>query len=282
MRLLIGALVGTLIASLAATSAAAQDNPAIDNFNTAQFNGCYSGRDIGALTRVSNPLLLLGSLTYVGTVLGDNGQTTQGWVREPLSLPIITAETTSPDQATCTVKFETVSGGSINFLGLSVNASSGDVYEATVRLISRQTIAPVAEGDLSVTAWRSTRYRDQLRSIISSVSPTINDFYLFDNISIYIVDVKRYRRRGANPFLGFGFFSSGINYDRVDDFKGTKLIVTGDTVSLTRLSFGIPQVQVTTAQLTMPTQVPADSIVQTLTSGQATSVRNSLVALPRF
>lgn len=282
MRLSTGALIGALTTLLTVTSVAAQDNPAIDNFNTAEFSSCYNGRDIGALTRVSNPLLLLGSLTYVGTVLGDNGQTTQGWVREPLSLPIITAETISPDQATCTVKFETVAGGSINFLGLSVNATAGDVYEATVRLISRQTIAPVAEGNVSVTAWRSTRYRDQLRSVISSVSPAVNDFYLFDNISIYIVDVKRYRRRQSGGILGFGFFSSGINYDRVDDFKGTKLIVTGDTVSLTRLSFGIPQVPVTTAQLTVPSQVPADSIVQTLTSGQATSVRNSLVALPRL
>lgn len=272
-------VIGALMAAFVAMPVLAQDNPSIDNFNAARFTGCYSGRDIGALTRVSNPLLLLGSLTYVGPVMGDNGQTSQGWVREPLSLPIVTAETTSPDQATCTVKFETVAGGSISFLGLSVNASAGDVYEATVRLISRQTIAPVAEGAVSVSAWRSTRYRDQFRSIVSSVSPTIRDFYLFDNISIYIVDVKRYRRRNGGGILNFGLFSGGVNYDRVDDFNGTKLIVTGDTVSLTRQSFGIPEMLVADTQLAAPEPVSTDRVVQTLTAGQAASVRNNLIAV---
>lgn len=262
----------------AASTVVAQDNPAVDNFDARRFASCYSGRDIGALTRVSNPLLLLGSLTYVGPVMGESGASATGWVREPMSLPITTSESTSPDTATCTVKFETVTGGNVSFLGFSTNASAGDVYEATVRLISRQAIAPVAEGNANVSAWRSSRYRDQFRSVISSAAPDITTFYLFDNISIYLLDVKRYQRRAAGGFLNFGLFSGGVNYDRVDNFSGSKLIITGDPVVLTRASYNLPVLPPTVTVTSQP--VTGDRAIQALTAGELNSIRSGLLSLP--
>ncbi len=265
------ALATTL--SFGSNAVAQSDNAAIDNFDPTRFSSCYQGEDLGRMTKVSNPLLLVGSIAYLGPVMTTTGVAATGWLREPLALPVVTADSTSPDVATCSVKFEVTASGNLSFLGFSTNATRGDVYEAKVRLISRQSIAFVPENGSSVTAWHSARYREQFRTVVSAIPSTTDTFYLFDNISIYLLEVTRYQRRSTGGIAAFGLFSGGINYDRVDNFSGTKIIVTGDPVGLYRANYA----STSTPQLTTPAvPVTNNRVINVLRAGDVAGLQSAL------
>ena len=95
---------------------------AISPFSKDLFTGCVQGRDIGLLTKSSNPILLLGSVVYTGKVLNDDGTVGSGLVRIPLPLPLVTSDAGSPDISTCEHNFQTSADGNVSFLGFSLRA----------------------------------------------------------------------------------------------------------------------------------------------------------------
>lgn len=261
-------------AALISSSAQAQNNPAINDFNATSFDDCVMGRDIGKLTGVSNPMLLLGSLAYIGKVMKYDGSLGDGWVRQTMSLPIVTAESVTPDVTTCTKRFETTADGSINVLGLSIGANRADVYNVTVRLIARQSVSPVPVGTTLVPPWYSERYRPAFETVMKSAPNTVVDFFVFDNISIYLLEVQKFQRINSGLSGAIGLITGGGTYKKLEDFKGVKLIVTGDAVHLNKTSYSaaVPVQAAIPAVVAQPAQA-----VQVLSPAEATNVRSRVV-----
>lgn len=266
----------TLVAALAATIAApayAQNlNDNIADYRADLFQNCYAGRDIGALTRVSNPLQLLGAIAYIGPVMGPDGTTTQGWTRETLALPILAAEAIDPDNTTCTYEFEATSDGNVSVLGFTFGAERANLYRVNVRLIARQYLATVAEDGQQVKPWRSAIHKNQILAVLGGADSTVENFFLFDNISIYLLEVERFRKAGFGVGGTLSLFSGGANYKRVESFKGTRLIVTGDPVVLKRSTY----VATTPAIAASP---PATTMVQALGAVDAQQLATSIAAV---
>lgn len=218
-------------------STAARADVNIKEYSENLFQGCVSGDDIGVLTGVSNPLLLLGSMVYSGNVLTPQGPK-PGLVRQPLALPLITSDAASPDISTCEHNFSVKNDGNLTFLGFSLSASKSDIYKVRVRLVSRQKVAPVAQNGALVQPWFSDTWKPMFKQVVDSADSNVSNFYIFDNISIYLLDVEKYKKVNGGLAGVFGINLGGANYAKDDSFKGTKLIVTGDTVPLSRNMFG--------------------------------------------
>ncbi|MES3097270.1 hypothetical protein [Sphingomonas aerolata] len=256
-----------LVAASFSVQARAQNNPKVEDFNATSFDECITGRDIGKLTGVSNPMLLLGSITYVGKVIKSDGTIGAGWVRQPLSLPVITSEDVSPDVATCSKKFEAAKTGSIGVLGLTLNADSTDVYSVTVRLITRQKLAMIPRGAISMQAWLSDTYRPNFQAVVNSTPKEVEDFFIFDNISVYLLEVQKFKRVNGGLTGAFGIFTGGISYKREEDFRGVRIIVTGDTVNLHRSNYAPDPVPV----VAPPVVAGATQVLRTLAPAEATA-----------
>ncbi len=240
----------------------------VQPFSQDLFAGCVAGQDIGALTEVSNPLLLLGSIVYSGKVLSTTG-VKDGLVRQSLPLPIISTDAGSPDVSTCEHNFSVNADANLSFLGFALGANKNDVYKVRVRLVARQKVAPVVQGGSSVQPWYSTLWRAQFKQVIDSAATGVNDFFIFDNISIYLMDVEKYKKVGGGLSGAFGLVTGGTSYARDDSFKGTKLIVTGDTVHLTRTMFG----PAPTITVSIPSETQA---IRTLSAPDASALQASL------
>jgi hypothetical protein len=234
-------LCAALIAATSATAAQAQSlNNNVPDFQSSMFQNCTTGTNIGDVTKVSNPMLLLGSLLYFGTQTDLTGATSTGLIREPLALPIISSDATSPDQVTCNFAFEATGSTSLSIPGLSISAERGDVYKGSVRLVLRQNIATVPESGYNVQAWKSAKYREMFRSAIAFTPSTISEFKLVDNISVYIITAERYKRDNAGIAGAIGILGTSLKYKRDESFAGTKVIVTGDVVTLLRNNYTSP------------------------------------------
>lgn len=267
----------TILASavaLAAASAASAEVK-IDPFKEDLFKGCVQGDDIGAMTKVSNPILLLGSVVHTGKVLNGQGQIVDGLVRKPLALPLITTDSASPDVSTCEHNFKVSADGNISFLGFGLNASKSDIYKVKVRLVARQKLAPVPEQGAQVQPWLSTVYKPQFTSVVSGTPAAVKDFFIFDNISIYLLDVEKYRKVGGGLTGVFGVVTGGANYAKDEDFKGTKIIVTGDTVPLTR------EMYATTAPVVIAQLPRSDQALMTFSVSDEAEVRSALMEASR-
>ncbi|MBV2149157.1 hypothetical protein KRZ98_12790 [Sphingobium sp. AS12] len=251
-------------------SVPARADVAISAFSKDLFTGCVQGRDIGSLTKSSNPILLLGSVVYTGKVLNDDGTIGSGLVRVPLPLPLITSDAGSPDISTCEHNFQTSADGSISFLGFSLNAAKSDIYKVSVKLVTRQRLAPIAQSGANVQPWFADLYQNQFKQILQSADAAVTDFFLFDNISIYLLQVERYKKANGGLAGAFGAVVGGGSYSRDESFKGTKLIVTGDPVPLTRTMF---KANAPLAGTQLPISGPN---VMNLTAGEAFTVSKRL------
>ena len=234
-------LTGAVVSLALGTHAYAQQlNSSVADYAPSMFSNCYAGNDLAVATGINNPLLLMGSLTYFAETIQPNGSVAKGWVREPLALPIFVPDNTNPDQTTCAVKFEAATTGSLSVMGLSLSASRGEVYSVTVRLISRQEIATVVEGQTQVPAYRAAAYHGAIASIMSSIPAGVDQFFVANNISIYLVQIERYKRGNGSGSFNFGVFTAGGNYSRDESFSGTKIIVTGNMTPLYRANYIAP------------------------------------------
>ena len=240
----------------------------VQPFSSNLFAGCVAGRDIGVLTDVSNPLLLLGSIVYPGKILTPAG-IKDGLVRQSLPLPIVSTDAGSPDVSTCEHNFAVNTDANLSFLGFALTASKNDIYKVRVRLVARQKVAPVVQDGSTVQPWFSALWKLQFKQVIDSADPTVNDFFIFDNISIYLMDVEKYKKVGGGLLGAFGLVTAGGNYKRDESFKGTKLIVTGDTVYLTRSLFGAAPI----IAASLPDQAQA---IRTLSATEASSLQTTL------
>lgn len=259
-----------LVAASYSVQAVAKNNPAVTDFGATSFDECIAGRDIGKLTGVSNPMLLLGSIAYVGKIIKSDGTMGAGWVRQPLSLPVITSEDVSPDVATCSKRFEAAKNGSIGVLGLAINAESTDVYSVTVRLITRQKLAPIPKGAILMQSWLSDTYRPNFQAVVNSTPKEVQDFFIFDNISVYLLEVQKFKRVAGGLAGAFGLVTGSASYKREEDFRGVRMIVTGDTVSLNRANYAPDPAPI----IAPPVVAGATQVLRTLAPGEATDTLN--------
>lgn len=263
----------TIAAFIAGSSSATAQslNSAIADFNTAALSGCYTGDDLGALLNLSNPLSLLGSIGYTET-LADG---TTRLRRQPMNLPSIVTEAASPDLTTCNLTLEATDSGSLNILGIAVQAERSNVFRIQARLITRQSLSTIVEDGQNIPVWESASYGNRFLSIINS-RPSGSNFFLVDNMSVYLVTVERYRRSGFSGLGIFASFGGSASYKRDESFTGTRILVTGDTVSLSPHMFQQAASPITPPLVALPLE-GGDSILsatalqqleRTLQSGQ--------------
>jgi hypothetical protein len=265
-KLVFGVLLTTAFSS---TPALAEVK--VEPFTSSLFSGCVSGNDIGQLVDSSNPISLLGSLVYTGDVLTPSG-IKRGLVRQPLALPIITTDSVSPDVTTCEHNFSVGADSNLSFLGFALSAKKSDIYKVKVRLVARQKVSPVAQNGSSVQPWLSETWKPIFSAAVEPTDAT--KFWIFDNISIYLLDVERYKKAGGGLSGVFGLVTGGANYERDDSFKGTKLIVTGDSVPLTRAMF-------TDKPVPANTLASAANLIRAGNASELMNVQNALVAAER-
>lgn len=215
----------------------AQNNSTIADYKADMFKDCIGGTDIGELAKLSDPIRLIGSLVYSGRIMLLGGKIGRGWAKAPIAFPVTSNESTSPETPTCSYTFETIADGSVNILGFSVAAGRTDVYKMSVRLLMKQSLATIAEGDMQVFPWQSVRYRDQLSATIGSVDQDVKDFFLFNDASVYVLQVDRYQKVAASSTGILGFFTASARYKRDETFTGTRIIVTGSPVLLARAAY---------------------------------------------
>jgi hypothetical protein len=231
--------------------ASAQNNPAIQDYRTDLFGNCIGGTDIGELTKISDPIRLIGSIVYSGPIMLSGGEIGRGWAKAPIAFPVTSSESTSPETTTCTYTFETTTNGSVNVLGFAIAAGRTDVYKISVRLLMKQSLAMAAENNTQVYSWQSVRYHDQISSTISSIDDTVKDFFLFNDVAIYLLQVDRYKKVSIGSSGVLGFFTAAASYKRDETFLGTKIIVTGSPVVLARSAYSktlIPPIAAETVQ----------------------------------
>ncbi|MGV8928513.1 MAG: hypothetical protein ACOH1E_02075 [Brevundimonas sp.] len=213
-----------------AGSAAAQNlNSSIADFNTEALRGCYTGEDLGSLLNMSNPLSLIGSVGFTQTL--SNGTTRLR--RMGMALPYVVTEAAAPDQTTCSLVLEVAQSGAFNILGVSVQGERSNVFKIQARLITRQALSTVVQNGQNVALWEASEYATRFRSLIQGQTQG-SDFFLVDNISVYLVTVERYRKAGwtAN-FLGLtANFGGNASYRREETFTGARILVTADTQPL--------------------------------------------------
>lgn len=256
--------------------ALAQNNPNVTDFSATSFDDCISGADIQKLTGVNNPMRLLGALTYIGPIMKSDGTIGTGWVRQPMALPLVNSDSTSPDVATCSKRFETTADGGINVLGISVSASKNEVYSVRVRLIARQSVAPVPVGNTLVQPWYSDRYKGAFQATVAATPTGVNDFFVFDDIAIYLLEVERYRKEAVGIAGVVQFISGSANYKRDEEFKGARVIVTGTAVPLSRSAFVVlPTIPNNQPPLTT---APTSQVIATIPSSDVGDTQRRVMA----
>lgn len=221
------AVAGTLALLTGSGQAKAQSlNPNVADFNTQTLANCYTGTDLGALLNMSNPLTLIGSVGYTQTL--PSGRTRLQ--RQPMALPSIVQEAGSPDQTTCSLQLEATTGGSLQILGITAQAERSDVFKIEARLITRQLLSTVVQDEMNVPVWEADQYRTRFRNILERAGGS--NYFLVDNINVYLVTVERYRRSNFSGVGIFAAFGGNVSYKRDENFKGARILVTGDTVPL--------------------------------------------------
>ncbi len=230
---IIGFLIGNL--ALAATSASVEAQT-IKPYNAAMFGSCTQGPNLNKLGG-NNPTELLGSLVYNGKYMDADGVIKTGSTFQPLALPIETVPSNGSETPTCEEDFRMLATGSISVLGVSANAQKDDVYRLRVRLIAQQALANVPEDGSNKPVWTSTKFKPNFQAAFAMTDADVKDALLFRSINIYLVQMERYSNSAAGMLAGiFG----GVKLSRDDSFKGTKVIVTGSSVSLPKKNYVAP------------------------------------------
>ena len=264
-------------AILCATSAnAASPNLAINDFDSETLTNCVAGEDLGIKLGMSNPLTLIGNLVF--TSKGQNGKTTLN--RQPMALPTVVADAGSPDQTTCSITMRATLNGSLNILGVSAAAKKDELYSINARLLTRQTLATVVENGLNVPVFTSDLYAPRFLNAIQR-RPNSENFFLVDNINVYLIEVERYRKVGKSMSGLIAVFSGAGNYQKDESFKGVRFLVTGDTIpldiSMFRTQPAVPSVATLPAPSDILATLPASKASE-LPASKASELSESLKA----
>jgi len=209
-------IFAAFIAVFLAVSANAQSpNLVINDFNSEALSNCVTGEDLGLKLGMANPLTLIGSLIFTSKLA--NGRTALN--RQPMALPSVVTEAGSPDQTTCNVTLRATVDGSLSILGINAAAKRDELYSISARLLTRQTLATVVESGLNVPVFSSDLYAPRFLSAIQR-RPGSDNFFLVDNINVYLIEVVRYRRVGSNLSGIIAVFSGSGNYQKDESFRG--------------------------------------------------------------
>lgn len=265
MRSGLRAILSVAAASWSATVLAVSPNSEIADFKVDSLNNCYTGEDLGKALNMSNPLSLIGSVAFTTPAPGNTVKLN----RQPMALPTVISEAAAPDQTTCSLNLRATADGSLNILGISVGASKDEVYSIQARLITRQALATVVENGQNMPILESAAYRSRFRFLLQS-KPTATGFFLVDQISVYLIEVERYRKINANLSGVVAFFGGGGSYKRDENFKGARILVTGDKVPLT-----IDMFPASPAPAVPPTLAPSD-VTSTLSAPLSQGLAQSL------
>lgn len=245
---------GVALAFAMSTGVHAQTlNPAVADFNADMLKSCYAGENLGELLRMSNPLSLVGNVAFMDT----SWQGRRTLQRHPIALPVSVTEAASPDQTTCEYKLEATTTGALNILGLSAEATRGDVFRIEVRLVSRQALSQVAEEGQMRHVIEAEGYRSRFNRVLAS-HPRAERFFLVDDIAIYLLTTERYRRTSSAGGAMFSFLGGNVRYARDESFKGAKILVTGSLIPLTPAMF-----QITGTPAPLPIEDVASAVVET-------------------
>ena len=247
---------------------AASPNLVINEFNSEALSNCVTGEDLGLKLGMANPLTLIGSLIF--TSMPINGRRTL--YRQPMALPSDVAEAGSPSQTTCNITLRATVDGSLTILGISAAAKRDELYSITARLLTRQTLATVVEDGLNVPVFASDLYAPRFRKAIQS-RPNSENFFLVDNINVYLIEVVRYRRAGSTLSGLVAVFSGAGNYQKDESFSGVRLLVTGDTIPLDISMFRTQRAVPSAAALPA-----ASDVLTTLPASKASELSESLKA----
>ena len=227
-----------------------------------------TGEDLGIKLGMANPLTLIGSLVFTSKL--TNGRTTL--YRQPMALPSVVSDAGAPDQTTCNVTLRATLDGSLNILGISAAAKRDELYSITARLLTRQTLATVVENGLNVPVFASDLYAPRFLNAIQR-RPTSENFFLVDNINVYLIEVERYRRSGGAMSGLIAVFSGAGAYQKDESFRGARLLVTGDTIPLDISMFRTQRAVPSAA--TLP--APSDALT-TLPASKASELSEALKA----
>lgn len=227
-----GALAAVACMATISTAQAQALNPAVADFNADMLRNCYAGENLGELLRMSNPLSLVGNVAFMDT----SWQGRRTLQRHPIALPVSVTEAASPDQTTCEYKVEATTTGGLNLLGLTVEATRGDVFKIEVRLVSRQALSQVAQDGQMLHVIEADAYRDRFRRVLAS-HPRAERFFLVDDIAIYLLTAERYRRASTAGSAVFSFLGGNVRYAKDESFRGAKILVTGSLIPLSAPMF---------------------------------------------
>lgn len=221
------AFVALIFVFFAFSSNAASPNLSVNDFNTELLSNCVDGEDLGKRLNLANPLTVIGSLIF--TEKKADGKIALR--RQPMALPTIVSEAGSPDQTTCSITVRATADGALSILGVSADAKRDELYAITARLLTRQTLSTVAEKGSILTLIESEQYKPRFYSAISS-RPSAEDFFLVDNINVYLVEVERYKRSSGGVGGVIAYFGLAGAYKKDESFRGNRLLVTGDMIPL--------------------------------------------------
>jgi len=252
------------LALIALFAANAANGQTIKPYNAALFGSCTEGPDLGEMTKGGNPAGLLGSLVYEGQVLDKSGRPGPGLAREPIAVPIETEPSQGPETPTCAEDINVSASASISVLGLGISAAKNEVYRVRVRLIAKQRVSMVPEGGKNEYVWNSQKYKDNFRLAFASIDPKATTAYFFDTINLYILEVERYQKTSGL----FGSMWGGVAYARDNNFKGTRVIVTGASKPLFRSNYTAPT----------PAPLPVDQAPGASSAAVASSITPALSA----
>lgn len=218
-------LISALICS---ANVAHADNLSLDNYDSKALANCVDGKNLSAMMNISNPQLVAGSVIYMGKSPGGK----QELQREVTNLPVISEDPTQAENTRCSVMMESTTEGNIDILGvLNAAASKDDVFKIEVRLISRQSVATVAENGSAVPAWRAEANAKRFAKILKT-SSSLDEYWGINTISIYLVSVEQYKKVSRRASATYMFASGGVKYAKNESFKGSRIVVTGEWVPI--------------------------------------------------
>jgi hypothetical protein len=246
---------------------AASPNLIVNDFNSDSLSNCVDGNDLGKKLGVANPLTLIGSVGF--TTKNADGSIKLN--RQPMALPTVISEAGSPDQTTCSITMRAIADGSLNILGIGAMAKKDELYSITGRLLTRQSLATVVENQQNMPIIESSMYKSRFRNVIAG-RPAAKDWFLVDNINVYLIEVDRYRKVEGGITGVVAMFSGAGAYKKDETFKGARLLVTGDTIPLDLTMFTGSTDTVIVAPL------PASDVLSTLSTTAASNLSAALKA----